>query len=136
AGGTTVAVDADGIVRPEVLAAHLDAHPATTLVSVQAANNETGVVQPVAELVAVTRAHAPAARFHSDAVQAAAWLDLPDLLGGAALVGLSGHKLGGPRGAGALVLGPDVDVAPVLLGGGQEKGRRAGTVDVAAVVGF
>lgn len=136
AGGTTVAVDGDGIVRPEVLAAHLGDHPGTTLVSIQAANNETGAVQPVADLVEVVRSHAPGARVHSDAVQAAAWLDLPALLGGADLVGLSSHKLGGPRGAGALVLGPGIDVAPVLLGGGQEKGRRAGTVDVAAVVGF
>jgi cysteine desulfurase len=136
AAGSTVGVDATGVVRPEVLAAHLDRHPDTTLVSVQAANNETGVLQPVAALVEVVRERAPGARVHTDAVQAAPWLDLPALVGDADLVGVSSHKLGGPRGAGALVRRGDADVAPVLLGGGQEWGRRAGTVDVAAVVGF
>jgi len=135
-GGRVVPVDAGGGLDLEALAEILDGTPDVTLVSVMAANNETGVVQPldvVAEVVART---APSAALHTDAVQAAAWLDLRPLVTRAALVSVSAHKLGGPRGVGALVVRDGVSLAPRLLGGGQERGRRSGTHDVAGIVGF
>lgn len=142
AGGGTVEVDERGVVSASALeealrtcAGDVDGG-AVALVSIQTANNETGVVQPIPRLVEVVRRWAPGAAVHTDAVQAAGWLELPAVTTGSDLVGVSSHKLGGPRGAGALVCRGDADVAPVLLGGAQERGRRAGTVDVAAVVGF
>jgi cysteine desulfurase len=98
-----------------------------------AANNETGVVQPVA---AVRRALPAGVRLHIDAVQAPGRLDLPALAGLADTLALSAHKLGGPPGTGALVLGPDVEPTALLRGGGQERSRRAGTENLPAVAGF
>jgi len=79
---------------------------------------------------------APQAVLHSDAVQAAAWLDLPTALRRAGLVSITGHKFGGPKGAGALVVRDGVPLAPVLRGGGQERERRSGTQNVPAIVGL
>ncbi len=133
-GGVIVPVDAAGRVDLEALAAV--AADGLGLLSVMLANNETGLVQDLAAIGAVLREHAPTARLHTDAVQGAAWLDLPGALGGADLVSLSGHKLGGPMGVGALVLRDRRGVEALLVGGGQERDRRAGTPDVAGIVGF
>jgi cysteine desulfurase len=111
----------------------LDAVPAdAAVVSVGLANNEVGTIHPLAALAE----RAPGAVVHTDAVQAAAWLDLPTLAAPAHLVALSAHKLGGPKGVGALVVRDGTPVAPLLTGGGQERGRRSGTQNVPGIVGF
>jgi cysteine desulfurase len=130
----TIPVDRDGIVRLDALADMLGSDPRPALVSVMLANNETGVIEPVAEIAALARAHG--ALFHCDAVQAAGKMPLDLAAIGADFVTLSAHKLGGPPGVGALV-GPGVrELAPLLRGGGQEKGRRAGTENVPGIAGF
>jgi cysteine desulfurase len=123
---------ADGIVSPESLAAALP--PGTRLVSVMAANNVVGTLQPVAELA--RRARAAGAVFHTDAVQAAGKipLDLPSL--GVDMLSLSAHKIPGPQGVGALIVRRGVDLEPLVSGGGQERGFRSGTENVAGIVGF
>ncbi len=127
-----VAVDEGGLVTPEALAEVI--RPDTALVSVQLANNEIGTVQPVADLAAV--AHAAGALVHTDAVQAAGWLPLSlDALGVDAL-SLAGHKVGAPKGTGALIVRGRLQLEPVLHGGGQERGRRSGTENVAGAVAF
>ncbi|MGN8051148.1 cysteine desulfurase family protein [Curtobacterium sp. 22159] len=127
---TVLPVDADGVVHPEVLAAAL--RPDTTLVSIAHADNEIGTVQDVPALAAT--AHAVGARFHTDAVQSAPWLPVGlDVLGVDA-VSMSGHKLGAPKGTGVLAVRSGVPLEPLLHGGGQERGRRSGTEDVAGAV--
>jgi len=127
---TVLPVDRDGLVTPAVLAAAL--RPDTTLVSIAHADNEIGTVQDVPALAAVT--HAVGARFHTDAVQSAPWLPIGlDRLGVDALT-FSGHKLGAPKGTGVLVLLAGVPMEPLVHGGGQERGRRSGTEDVAGAV--
>ncbi|MFC5790193.1 cysteine desulfurase [Agromyces tardus] len=127
-----VAVDEHGVVTPEALGRVI--RPDTTLVSVQLANNEIGTVQPIAELAAI--AHASGALMHTDAVQAAGWLPLSlDALGVDAL-SLAGHKVGAPKGTGALIVRGRLPLEPVLHGGGQERGRRSGTENVAGAVAF
>jgi cysteine desulfurase len=129
---TEVETDGHGLVHPEALARVI--RPDTTLVSVQLANNEIGTVQPVAELAAIARASGAA--MHTDAVQAAGWLPLSlDELGVDAL-SLAGHKVGAPKGTGALVVRGRIPLEPVLHGGGQERGRRSGTENVAGAVAF
>ncbi len=129
---TRLPVDSDGVVDLTLLKRALP--PNGALVSVMLANNETGVVQPVAEIVSITAA--AGAIVHTDAVQAAGRieLDVPSL--GVAMASLSAHKLGGPQGVGALILSTDIPVAAQMLGGGQERGRRAGTENTAGIVGF
>lgn len=129
-----IPVDADGRVEPAALAARLAADPRPALVSVMFANNETGVIQPVADIAAVARAHG--ALFHCDAVQAAGKMPLSLADTGADLLTLSGHKIGGPAGIGALVMAPGVELVPLLRGGGQERNRRAGTENLAGIAGF
>lgn len=111
--------------------------PETQLVSVMLANNETGVLQPVAEIGRLVRARSPEALLHVDATQALGRIevDFDGLLGGADLVSLSGHKLHGPKGIGALVANHDVPLPP-LIHGSQESGRRGGTPDAAAAAGI
>jgi len=98
------------------------------------ANNETGVIQPVGEIASLARRYG--ALFHCDAVQAAGRLALDAGAIGADLISLSAHKLGGPPGVGALVVIGDLDLASLLRGGGQERGRRAGTENVPGIAGF
>jgi cysteine desulfurase len=133
-GAERIPVDRDGVVDLDALDGLLAADGRPALVSVMLANNETGVVQPVTAIAALARAHH--ALFHCDAVQAAGKMPL-DLDGiGADLVTLSAHKLGGPPGIGALVARGAVDLMPMLCGGGQERGRRAGTENLPGVAGF
>jgi cysteine desulfurase len=121
-----------GIVDLDALAAALE--PSTVVVSVMTVNNEVGTIQPVAEVAALVREQAPAARFHTDAVQGAPWIDLARVAAPADLVAISAHKFGGPKGTGALVVRGGVELQPLLEGGGQERGLRAGTVTVAGAV--
>ena len=127
-----IPVDADGIVDLAALAALLASDPRPALVSVMLANNETGVIQPVAEIAEI--AHAHGALFHCDAVQAAGKVPLSIAQTSADLMTLSAHKIGGPSGIGALV--SSVEVAPLLRGGGQERNRRAGTENLSGLAGF
>ena len=125
-------VDAQCRVLPEHLKEILKSD--TRLVSVMAANNETGVIQPVAQLADLARA--AGAVFHTDAIQAAGKLPLDFAASGVQLMSLSAHKLYGPKGVGALVVDKALELAPLQLGGGQEYGLRAGTENIAAIVGF
>jgi cysteine desulfurase len=129
-----IPVDRDGVVAIDVLDRRLAADRRPALVSVMFANNETGVIQPVADIAAVARKHG--ALFHCDAVQAAGKLPLDIEEMGADLVSLSAHKLGGPPGIGALVVADGLDLAPLFRGGGQERGRRAGTENLQGIAGF
>jgi cysteine desulfurase len=133
-GGGTVPVDGRGAIDLDALARALT--PDTTLVSVMAANNEVGTVQPLAQVADVVRRLAPRAAVHADAVQAAPWLALSPLVAGAHLVSLSSHKLGGPQGVGALVVRRGTLLHAQALGGGQERELRSGTHNVAGIVGF
>lgn len=125
-----VPVDARGVVDVDALEAAVDRR--TAVVSVMHANNEVGTIQPVARCSAI--AHAAGARFHTDAVQALPWIQVQ--AGDADLTALSAHKLGGPKGAGALVVRRGVGIEPLLHGGGQERGVRSGTFNVAGIAGF
>jgi cysteine desulfurase len=127
-------VDAHGTVDLDALVRLLG--PEVSVVSVMAANNEVGTVEPLAEVGRLVRRLAPEAVLHSDAVQAAAALDLAEAAACADLVSVSSHKLGGPKGAGALVVRDGTALAPILHGGGQERERRSGTNDVAGAVGL
>lgn len=105
-----------------------------TLVSVMLANNETGVIQPIREVAAICKTHG--ALLHCDAVQALGKIPLDFGLLGCDLMTISAHKCGGPVGAAALVVKQNLPIAPLLTGGGQELGRRAGTENIAAIAGF
>ncbi|MDQ1488959.1 MAG: cysteine desulfurase [Actinomycetota bacterium] len=129
-----VGVDHDGVVDLEALAAALDDR--TTIVSVMLANNEVGTVQPLAAVAAVVAERSPRAVLHTDAVQAAAWLDVATEAADAALVAVSAHKFGGPKGVGALVVRTGARLVPVIDGGGQERDLRSGTHNVAGIVGM
>jgi len=129
-----IPVDRDGIVRLDALADLLAGDSRPTLVSVMLANNETGIVQPTAEIARL--AHAGGALFHCDVVQAAGKMRLDMTEVGADLLTLSAHKLGGPPGVGALVVKGGLDLTPMLRGGGQERGHRAGTENVPGIAGF
>ncbi|MFD1211226.1 cysteine desulfurase family protein [Arthrobacter sp. GCM10027362] len=128
---TRIPVDGTGTVDLAALEAALTAE--TTLCSVMYANNEVGTVQPVAEIGRLCKA--AGVPFHVDAVQAAGWLPL-DVAGlGADALSLSGHKLGAPKGSGLLYLAGRLPLEPLVHGGGQERGRRSGTENVAGAVG-
>ena len=128
-------VDSAGAVTPEVLRSALECDPASTaMVSVMWANNEVGTVQPVPALAAV--AHEFGVPFHTDAVQAAGQLEVNFGTCGADALTVTGHKIGGPVGAGALILGRGVNLVPVLHGGGQERDIRSGTLDAPAIRAF
>ncbi|WP_085370476.1 cysteine desulfurase family protein [Leifsonia sp. NCR5] len=125
-------VGRDGLIDVDAFAALL--RPDTTLASVMLANNEVGTVQPIARLTALTRElRVP---FHTDAVQAAGWLPLDVTTLGVDALSVSGHKLGAPKGIGALFVRGRIPIEPVLHGGGQERGKRSGTENVAGAVGL
>ncbi|MBD5805355.1 Cysteine desulfurase [Azoarcus sp. Aa7] len=127
-----IAVDRAGLVKRTDWLAVLAAKPA--LVSVMLANNETGVLQDVATLA--REAKEAGAWFHTDAVQALGKIGVDFRALGVNAMTLSAHKVGGPLGAGALVVDKRLELAPLLAGGGQERGLRSGTENVAAIVGF
>ena len=127
---TYVQPDREGFIHPEALRAAL--RPETRLVSIEAANGEIGTIQPIAELAAVCRERK--VLFHTDATQALGKIPLD--LTNVDLASFSAHKLYGPKGIGALFVRRGTRVKPLILGGGQERGVRSGTVNVPGVVGF
>jgi cysteine desulfurase len=129
-----IPVDGEGVVDLAALDALLSEDPRPALASVRFAHNETGIVQPVARVAEV--AHAHGALFHCDAVQGAGKVALSADGIGADLISLSAHKLGGPPGIGALVIAGHAEPAAMLRGGGQERGRRAGTENMPGIAGF
>jgi cysteine desulfurase len=131
---TTVPLRADRIIDLEALEHALGVAETPPVLAVMLANNETGVMQPVAEAARLAQTHG--ALLHCDAVQAAGKIPLDFASLGAATLSLSAHKFGGPQGIGALILAEGIDIVPLLRGGGQERRRRAGTENVAAVAGF
>jgi cysteine desulfurase len=128
-------VDAQGIIDLDRLAELLD--PSITLVSVMAANNEVGTIQPVAEIARLAAELAPDALLHCDAVQSTPWCELEDDLAAFDMISVSAHKFGGPKAVGALVVRPRARgrLRPLLVGGAQEGGLRSGTENVAGIVG-
>jgi cysteine desulfurase len=130
----TAGVGTDGVIDLDQLEAVLDDR--TAVVSVMLVNNEVGTIQPLAEVAARVRRRSPRAWLHTDAVQAVPWLDVAESVAGFDLVAVSGHKFGGPKGVGVLVVRKGVTLQPEIEGGGQERGLRAGTVNVAGAVAF
>jgi len=132
---TWLPVDSDGVVDLAALGSALSRNPETiALVSVMWANNEVGTIQPVREVVAA--AHAAGVPVHSDAVQAFGSLPVDFRASGLDAMSISGHKIGGPVGVGALLLGRAVKLTPVMHGGGQERDVRSGTLDTASIAAF
>jgi cysteine desulfurase len=138
-GGTVVGVDAAARIDlanlEQVLRQAADGTaPPVAVVSVMAVNNEVGSVTDIAAVAALVRRLAPTALVHTDAVQAASWVDLRTLAPHVDLLSLSGHKFGGPKGIGVMVVRRPGAVAPLLVGGGQEREQRSGTQNVAGAV--
>jgi cysteine desulfurase len=131
---TEVGAGRDGVVDLEALARAVDEH--TAVVSVMLVNNETGVRQPVDEIARIVRERAPRAVLHTDAIQAPQWIDFAPVVSDVSLVALSGHKFGGPKGVGALIVRDGTPLVPLVDGGGHERGLRAGTQNVAGIVAF
>lgn len=127
-------VTPDGVVDVPAAARLIAISPRGALVSVMLANNETGAIQPVRAIAEI--AHAHGALVHCDAVQAFGKMPLDFSALGVDMLTVSSHKVGGPLGAAALVIGPCLALTPLLRGGGQEMNRRAGTENVAAIAGF
>ena len=129
---TFAPADNQAVVGLEAVRAAIS--PNTKLVSIMAANNEVGSLQPIEKIAAM--AHDSGALFHTDAVQAAPWVDLQPLTTASDLISLSSHKIAGPMGIGALYVRPGLDLPPFVRGGGQQGGRRGGTEATALIVGF
>jgi cysteine desulfurase len=125
-------VDEHGMVAPQIVEEAVDDE--TAIVSVMYANNEIGTINPIAEIAEACRAHRTL--LHTDAVQAASYLPVDVRTLGADLISLGGHKFYGPKGVGALYARKGTPLLPTLTGGGQEHGLRAGTSNVAYMVGF
>lgn len=137
AGVVDIGVGASGLARIEAFAEAVlraPGHDGHECIALQLANNETGVIQPVAETAEFSRAHG--IRMHCDAVQAAGRMPVDFHALGLDTMSISGHKLGGPAGVGALVIRDGLDIPPLVRGGGQERRRRAGTENVAGIAGF
>jgi cysteine desulfurase len=130
--GRVVRVDRSGRVDLEHLATAIDAE--VSVVSVMAVNNEVGAITDIAAAAAVARRANPDVVVHTDAVQAASWLDLRTITPHVDLLSLSAHKFGGPKGVGVLVARGQARFEPLLIGGGQERERRSGTQNVAGIV--
>jgi cysteine desulfurase len=131
-GGRLVRVDGCGRVDLDDLAAALG--PDVAVVSVMAVNNEVGTINDLAAVSRLVRERAPLALLHTDAVQAACWLDLRAITPLVDLMSLSAHKFGGPKGVGVLTVRDGARLAPLIMGGGQERERRSGTHNVAGIV--
>ena len=131
---TYLPVDSEGFVDLAALEAAVT--PETTLVTVMAANNEVGTIQPVAEISRVAKARNPRVLVHTDAVQAAGAIDITPANLGVDLLSIAAHKLYGPKGAGLLYIKNRTPWLPLMLGGSQEKERRAGTENVAGIGGL
>ena len=129
---TYLPVDGDGLVDPAAVEEAI--RPDTILISIMAANNEIGTVQPIAEIGAIARAHQ--VLFHTDAVQAGGHIPVDVEAWNVDLLSLSGHKFGGPKGIGALYMKKPLRLPALIQGGGQEKGRRSGTENVPGAVGM
>jgi cysteine desulfurase len=134
AGVEAVPVDAEGVVSLAALAEMLAADPRPAVVALMLANNETGTLQPLAEAAALCRA--AGALLHVDAVQGPGRVPLADAVALADTLALSGHKAGGPKGAGALVVLGEAHPLPLIRGGGQERGLRGGTEALPAIPGM
>lgn len=133
-GGRVAPVTADGVIDLDALADLLD--PEVSIVSVMLANNETGMIQPLAAVAAVMAEHSPNAVLHTDAVQGFVWLDLVTEAAAAQLISITGHKFGGPKGVGALIVRSGTSITPQIIGGGQEFELRSGTQNVEGIAGF
>lgn len=133
-GADVVAVNENGLLDLANLESKLKHLGRPALVSVQLANNETGVIQPLAEIAALVHAHG--GLLHADAVQALGKIPLDWGMLGADMLTLCAHKAGGPVGAGALLIRNDLPIKPLISGGAQELGRRAGTENIHAIAGF
>lgn len=131
---TYLPVDGEGFLRLDALAEAVG--PDTIVVSIMLANNEVGTIQPIEDCVRVVRERNPDVVVHTDAVQAAGDLDIGPASLGVDLLSLAGHKFYGPRGVGVLWVRTPTPWRPLIVGGGQENDRRAGTENVAAAVGF
>jgi len=131
---TYLPVDADGVVSLAALEAAVG--PETSVVSIMTANNEVGAIQPVAEAARIAKAKHPQVVFHTDAVQAAGAIDITPSRSGVDLLSLAAHKFYGPKGVGLLYVRNRTPWSPMILGGAQEKERRAGTENVAGIVGL
>ncbi len=130
-----IPVTAQGIVDLNALESLLQQQK-PALVSVMLVNNETGIIQPVADIVRMVRRLSPQTRVHTDAVQALGRIPVDFTALQVDYMSLSAHKMGGPQGAGALVVAPGTKIEKLLKGGGQEKRQRAGTENIAAIAGF
>jgi cysteine desulfurase len=131
---TYLPVDGEGLV--DLAALERAVTDRTTVVSIMLANNEVGTIQPIAEIARIVKARNPKAVVHTDAVQAAGALDLNVDSLGVDMLSLAAHKVYGPKGVGALYVRRRTPMQPLILGGSQEKDRRAGTENVAGAVGF
>jgi len=134
AGGRVIGVHPNGQLNLDQLSATLEELKGDVgLVSVMAANNETGIIQPIEQVVDIVKATAPDALIHTDAIQAVCWMDVAQLAADVDLISVSGHKFGAPKGVGVLVARDGAIFAPQALGGGQERDRRGGTQNVPGI---
>ena len=133
--GVVVPVTPEGNVSPDVVRQVLADTDNVSVVSVMTVNNETGAINDIEHISHAVRGRAENAIFHTDAVQAACWIDLRTIWPHVDVLTLSAHKFGGPKGVGIMVVRNGVHVEPLILGGGQERDRRSGTHNVAGIVG-